>query len=89
MIKSVKSWFLTFPVHPLSPKTHLIACLQTLKVLFFSLQTSSEISSDVIKIKFTVTYLEIFQGNAIAWAAVKTYIQFLKMMDTWVCKKVF
>ena len=55
MIKSIRTWFTTFPVHPLSPKTPPLACLQTSKVLFFALQTSSETSSNVIKIEFTVT----------------------------------
>ena len=48
MIKSIRTWFPTFPIYPLSLKTPPLACLQTLKVLLFLLQRSSETSTDVI-----------------------------------------
>ena len=76
MIKSIKTWFAIFPVHPLSLKTHPLACIQTLNVCFSRCRDRLKPTLTSSKYNSLLLYLEIFLGNAILWAAVTTFILF-------------
>ena len=74
-LKSIKTWFPTFLIHPLSLKTPPFACLRTLKV-FVSL--AAEIVWNLLwryQNRIHSYYFRMFfLGNVKVWAVVKTVI---------------